>query len=57
MLFNIVADILVVILERVKSGGQIKGVTPHLVDGDYPFFNMLTIQFSLWNMTLKKQGT
>ncbi|WVZ53496.1 hypothetical protein U9M48_004427 [Paspalum notatum var. saurae] len=32
ILFNIVADILAIILARAKEGGQINGVIPHLVD-------------------------
>jgi hypothetical protein len=33
MLFNIVADMLAIIIERAKSEGQTEGVVPHLVDG------------------------
>ena len=33
MLFNIVADMLAILIERAKQGGQIAGVVPHLVDG------------------------
>jgi hypothetical protein len=33
MLFNIVADILDILIERAKYDGQIEGVIPHLVDG------------------------
>jgi hypothetical protein len=33
MLFNIVADILAILIERAKYDGQIEGVIPHLVDG------------------------
>jgi hypothetical protein len=33
ILFNIVADMLVILIERAKSDGQIEGVIPHLVDG------------------------
>jgi hypothetical protein len=32
MLFNIVTDMLAVMIERAKSEGQIEGVIPHLVD-------------------------
>ncbi|WVZ75219.1 hypothetical protein U9M48_023298 [Paspalum notatum var. saurae] len=32
ILFNIVADMLAIILARAKEGGQIKSVIPHLVD-------------------------
>jgi hypothetical protein len=33
MLFNIVADMLAIIIEHSKTDGQIEGVVPHLVDG------------------------
>jgi hypothetical protein len=33
MLFNIVDDMLVVMIERAKSDGQIEGVITHLFDG------------------------
>jgi hypothetical protein len=33
MLFNIVADVLVILIERAKSNDQIEGVIPLLVDG------------------------
>jgi hypothetical protein len=33
MLFNIVAGMLAIIIERAKTDGQIVGVVPHLVDG------------------------
>jgi hypothetical protein len=33
MLFNIVADMLAILIERAKADGQIEGVIPYLVDG------------------------
>jgi hypothetical protein len=33
MLFNIVANMLAILIERAKVEGQIEGVVPHLVDG------------------------
>jgi hypothetical protein len=33
MLFNMVADMLAILIERAKSDGQIEGVIPHLGDG------------------------
>jgi hypothetical protein len=33
ILFNIVADMLSVLINRAKREGQIKGIIPHLVDG------------------------
>jgi uncharacterized membrane protein YebE (DUF533 family) len=35
MLFNIVADILVVMIEHAKSDGQIECVIQHLIDGGF----------------------
>jgi hypothetical protein len=32
ILFNIVAGMLALLINRVKTDGQIKGVIPHLVD-------------------------
>lgn len=32
ILFNIIADILVVLTKRAKADGQISGIIPHLVD-------------------------
>jgi hypothetical protein len=32
MLFNIMADVLVIIIERAKVDGLIEGAIPHLVD-------------------------
>ena len=32
MLFNIVADMLSILIDRAKQDGQIGGVVPHLVD-------------------------
>jgi hypothetical protein len=33
MLFNIVANMLAIIIEHTKNDRQIEGVVPHLVDG------------------------
>ena len=33
MLFNIVADMLSILIDRAKQDGQIAGVVPHLVHG------------------------
>lgn len=33
LLFNIVADMLAVLVNRAKDEGQVDGVVPHLVDG------------------------
>ncbi|WVZ82090.1 LOW QUALITY PROTEIN: hypothetical protein U9M48_029392 [Paspalum notatum var. saurae] len=39
ILFNIVVDMLAIILARAKNNGQVKGVVPHLVEGGYLFCN------------------
>jgi hypothetical protein len=54
MLFNIVADMLAIMIERAKNDGLIEGVIPHPVDEDYLFFNMPKTRFFLWSMTLRK---
>jgi hypothetical protein len=33
MLFNIVVDMLAILIDRAKNDGQIAGIVPHLVDG------------------------
>ncbi|WVZ91838.1 hypothetical protein U9M48_037961 [Paspalum notatum var. saurae] len=33
LLFNIVADMLAILIKRAKMDGQIRGIVPHLVDG------------------------
>ena len=33
LLFNIVADMLAILMNRAKVDGQISGVVPHLIDG------------------------
>jgi hypothetical protein len=58
MLFNIVADMLVVMIERAESDGQIKGAIPHLVDGGLSILQYLydTILF-MEHMTSSNQKT
>jgi hypothetical protein len=34
LLFNVVADMLAILIERAKNNGDFNGVVPHLVDGD-----------------------
>jgi hypothetical protein len=38
ILFNIVVDMLAIMIERAKSDGQFEGVIPHLVDGGLSIF-------------------
>jgi hypothetical protein len=40
MLFNIVVDMLAIMIKHAKNDCLIEGVIPHLVDGDYLSFNM-----------------
>ena len=35
LMFNIIVDMLAIIIERAKEDGQISGLIPHLVDGDF----------------------
>jgi hypothetical protein len=57
MLFNIVANMLTNMIERVKVDGQIEGVIPYFMDGDYQSFNMKMTQFFLWSMILRRLET
>ena len=57
MLFNIVADMLAIMIGRANEEGQIEGLIPHLVDGDSQSFNTPMTQFFLWNMILEKLET
>jgi hypothetical protein len=57
MIFNIVADVLVITIKHAKVDVLIKGgVVPHLVDGGLFILQYAddTILF-LWNMTSKKK--
>jgi hypothetical protein len=45
MLFNIVADMLAIMIERAKADGQIEGVIPHLVDGGLSVLQYVVTQF------------
>jgi hypothetical protein len=51
MLFNIVADMLAIMIERAKSDGLIEGVIPHLVDGGLSILQYADDTIVLWNMT------
>jgi hypothetical protein len=44
ILFNIVADMLAIIINREKIEGQIDGVVPHLID-------KLMMRLFLWTIT------
>jgi hypothetical protein len=40
ILFNIVVDMLAVLIERAKADGQVGGLIPHLVEGGYFYFTV-----------------
>jgi hypothetical protein len=44
VLFNIVVDMLAIILARAKDDGQVKGLVPHLIEDGLLFYNMWVIQ-------------
>jgi hypothetical protein len=48
MLFNIVADMLAILIARAKEDGQVGGLIPHYGRG-YPLSNMPMTLFCLWN--------
>ena len=56
ILFNIVADMLAVLIGRAKADGQVGGLIPHLVDGGggYQFSNTLMTLFFFLSMILKR---
>jgi hypothetical protein len=51
ILFNIVANILAILIERAKADNQVSGVVPHLVDGGLSILHTLMTLSSSWNMT------
>ena len=57
ILFNIVVDMLAILIGRAKEAGQVGGLVPNLVDGVSPFCNTLMIQSSSWSMTWQKRET
>jgi hypothetical protein len=54
ILFNIVADMLAILIFRAKEDGQVDGLIAHLVDGGFLSYNMRMIRFYSWNMILIK---
>lgn len=55
MLFNIIADMLAVMIERAKSDGQIEGVIHHLVNGGLSILQYGDDMILFWNMISKKR--
>jgi hypothetical protein len=54
MLFNIVPDMLTIMIGRAKNDGLIEGVILHLVDGGLSILQYADDTIFLWNMTLRK---
>jgi hypothetical protein len=57
LLFNLVADMLVVLISRTKKDGQITGLVPHLVDGGLSILQYADDTILLWKMISNKQKT
>lgn len=47
-IFNLVADMLAILIARAKEDGQVEGLIPHLVGGGCLFYNVRMIQLFLW---------
>jgi hypothetical protein len=50
ILFNLIADMLAVLIERSKEMSYFDGLVPHLVEMACPSCNMRMTQFSCWKM-------
>jgi hypothetical protein len=55
MLFNIVVDMLVILIERATEDGQVRGLIPHLVEGGLSILQYADDTILFWNITLTKQ--
>ena len=56
ILFNIVADMLTLFINRAKAEDQLSGVVPHLIEGwvIYIYYNTLMTQSSACSAGLKR---
>ena len=54
ILFNVVADMLTVLIGRAKEKDLVGGLVPHLVDGGSLSYNMRMTQFYSWSTTSQK---
>jgi hypothetical protein len=50
MIFNIVADMFVVLIAREKEDGQVGGLIPHLVEGGVSILQYAMTRSYLWSM-------
>lgn len=48
ILFNIVVDLMVILLSRAMENNQFTGAVPQLVEGDFLSSNMQMIPWFLW---------
>jgi hypothetical protein len=55
ILFNLIADMLAILIARAKEDGQVDGLIPHLVDGVSPFYSMQATLSFLCNMIYKRR--
>ena len=55
VLFNIVADMLAILIKRAKDDEQIGGVIPHLVDDGLSILQYADDTIIFWTMTSNKQ--
>ena len=57
ILFNIVVDMLAIIIARAKEDGQVKGVVPHLVEEGLSILQYADDTIIFWTMILTKKRT
>ena len=57
ILFNIVVDMLAIIIARAKEDGQVKGVVPHLVEEGLSILQYANDTVIFWTMILTKKRT
>jgi hypothetical protein len=57
MLFNIVVDMLAILIERAKEDGQVGGLIPHIVEGGLSILQYADDIVFFWSMIYKKRLT
>jgi len=50
ILFNIIVDVLAILIAWAKDNGLLRGLVPNLVDDGLSILNMRMTQFYLWKM-------
>ena len=56
VMFDIVADMLAVVIGWAKENGQVGALVPHLVEGGYPYYNTLMTPLFSWSTTTRRPG-